>query len=257
MRHLFSEMAAFSAGNLQSGFCRFGTFCVQRWLDLCDKARTQRVTFTVSTLIFVAFLTLPHLSLAQAPVKAEEAPEMTPARFLQMLKDIAALGTLEKTMDIERIVGIELIQIRPKLWYLKRNVEKPAWLATVSAFIDPQGAPQRNWINIRPNKSILCVSFSDVLAAFPGDYFVPSGTFFPRAFTPEEVAGLSWNDVSSGIRREPGPGLYALFFPVFHPTPGQVSFDFAYEPCLVSGGLRIPAIPDPEDIPGLRRVRRQ
>jgi hypothetical protein len=256
MRHLFSEMAAFSSGSLQSGFCRFGTFCVQRWLDLCDKTRTQRVTFVVSTLVFIAFLAPPHLSLAQAPVKAEEAPEMTPARFLQMLKDIASLGTLEKTEDIARIVGVELIQSHPKLWYLKRDAATPIWLDTVEAFIDPHESVQNNWINIRPSKAVLCVGFGDVLKAFAGDYFVSVGTFFPRAFTTEEVAQLRRHGEASGIRRDPGPNLYALFFPVFHPTPGRITFSFNYEPCLFSGGLRIPDVPDPADIPGRRRVRR-
>jgi hypothetical protein len=204
------------------------------------------------------FLAAPsHLALAQAPPTAAVPSDMAPAHFLQMLKDIASLGTLQNTEDIARIVGVELIQSHSKLWRLKRDADTPIWLDTVEAFIDPHEAAQNNWINIRPSKAVLCVGFGDVLEAFAGDYFVSVGTFFLRAFTPEEVAQLRRHGEASGIRRDPGPNLYALFFPVFHPTLGQITFDFNYEPCLFSGGLRIPDVPDPADIPGLRRVRRQ
>jgi hypothetical protein len=241
-------MAAFSAGNLQSGFCRFGTFCVQLWLDLCDKARAQRITFTVSILDFVAFLAPPHLALAQVPTAAVESSEMTPTRFLQIVKGIAALGTLERIDDVARILGVELEQHSRTLWRSKKISDSALWLrSAILYFKSPPSEPNLgNSIDLELSEGTVCIRLVDILAAFPGDYFVyagppPSPPVMSSEAAAARRAARSDTDVSP---REPGPGFSSMFVPVYQPTEGRIRFGFVpWKPCVESVSVRIPFSP--------------
>jgi hypothetical protein len=171
-----------AAGNLLSVFCRFGRCSMRTWLALFDTTLTRRSALAVIVNLSVVGLAAPYPALAQAPTATVEKSDMTPARFLQMLKDIAALGISPTPEDIARIVGVELIQstpkIEPKGWGLNSDAEKPVWLRSVRAFIGPQDTPPRIQITIYPNAEVLCIRLRDVLAAFDGDYFVGGGVSF-------------------------------------------------------------------------------
>ena len=258
MRWLFSKTAVIYARISRSVLGCFRMFYAQRSLDLSDTAWAQRAMFAFIALVSNFGAALPYPALAQAPITAVEVSEMTPVGFIQMLKDIAALGTFEKVDEVARLIGVELEQRGQRAWFPKSGGELPAWLSSVSAVVGPPlpGGYPVNWVKLRPNENKLCVSFDDVLAAFPGDYFVPLVISFPRAFTPEEAEVLSRREEASGKRRGRGPNLSTLFFPIYQPTEGRVQFDFSYQPCLLSGEVRILETADLPDGPTVRRVRR-
>jgi len=248
MRLSISDIGAVSTDNLRSAFCRFGMFCVQRWSTMSDKAQTQRFAFAVTALAFAAFFAPPHLALAQVPTAAVESSEMTPTRFLQIVKGIAALGTLERIDDVARILGVELEQHSRTLWRTRKISDNALWLrSAILYFKSPPSEPNLgNSIDLELSEGTVCVRLVDILAAFPGDYFVYAGAPpSPQVMSSEAAAARraarSDTDVSP---REPGPGFSDMFVPVYQPTEGRIEFRFVpWKPCLESVSVRIPFSP--------------
>ena len=261
MKRLFSGITAISVGRLQSVFSRVRVLFLRRLLGLSDVVHTRKFAFAVAVVAFGVGLAPPKLGFAQEQSAPVENANMTPVRFLQLLRDLAGLGTLERIDDVARILGAELVQSSPGFWFDKKGAEKPTWLWSASLNISPP-APDRStraYVNIQFEIEVVCIRFADVLAAFPGDYFEYMGPpSIPQAIPPEVRERFSTK--RRELYRERGLGPVRMFVPIYQPTEGRIDFDFSFfHPCLHSARVTIPYSSTPPALPFpiFRRVSRQ
>jgi hypothetical protein len=199
---------------------------------ITSAALTLQQSFCVAIVGIILVNVNVAFSLFAFAQSSTQTSEMTPARFLRALKEIAALGELTRSDDIARILSLELEAAPQGSVNYKNLVRQPTWINVFHYIISDPGNVMGRAIVLGINSRDLCVTIQDVHAAFEGDYFERPGSF-PQIEDPE---------IAADFRRHFATGLavHTIIFPISHSIEGVLLFQFIYIRCLVSASLHLP-----------------